>query len=271
MKRLAAFAILFLSAPEAYAYRCSRTAIDAGPSLIWEQRRIEWLLDSELTSDLAGEEVIAAVQASFAAWNEPECSDLELVFGGLRDGLMAGAPRNGPQENAVLFVAGWPYDPAVIALTTNAYDPQTGIVRDGDIEINDSGFTFVDATAGCTPTSKTMDLQNTITHEVGHLIGLDHPPSTPEFEEATMFGSAPPCESQKRTLAQDDIDGLCAIYPAGQPTQQCFLPEAPSFLVVEEDDGFGGCACSASEGAGGAIGLALLGIPLLTRRRSRPR
>jgi MYXO-CTERM domain-containing protein len=87
-----------------------------------------------------------------------------------------------------------------------------------------------------------MDLRNTLTHEVGHFVGLAHA----RDPAATMDASTQMREVEKRTLAADDVDGVCAIYPA-------------------EDDG--GCGC----GSGGAAGALALLVAALALRRPRRR
>jgi hypothetical protein len=46
-------------------------------------------------------------------------------------------------------------------------------------------------------------------HEVGHFFGLAHSPGHPE---ATMWACADAGETMKRDLAEDDVEGICAIY-----------------------------------------------------------
>ena len=143
--------------------------------------------------------------------------------------LTASFSPTGPNRNIVTFVdRGWPYDDAVIAVTTNAFDSKTGVIFDSDVEINDEYFALrlaADDGSGCSFEDGEMDLRNTLTHEVGHMLGLDHPPGTRAYRLTTMYASAPSCEVQKRTLETDDIAGVCFIYPTGAATQQCFEPE----------------------------------------------
>ena len=113
-----------------------------------------------------------------------------------------------------------------------------------------------------------MDLRNSITHEVGHLIGLDHPPNTPRNAESTMFASAPACETKKRSLAQDDIDGICMIYPSGMPNQQCYPPDGPAFKLVENNDGYSGCSAVSVESLSIGYLVPLGFLAFLTRRRT---
>ncbi|MCC7380649.1 MAG: matrixin family metalloprotease [Deltaproteobacteria bacterium] len=254
--------------PSAMAFRCSRVGAQHGPSLIWGSRQIDWWAAEELTRDLVDRAAtLAAIQAGYAAWADVDCSDLELRYAGMQAGLRAEATKEGPNQNIIAFVPrGWPYDPLVIGVTTSAYDPETGVLYDADIELNDQHFLFTLAELGCNAEPGSMDLQNTVTHEVGHVIGLDHPPNSQQYEATTMFASAPPCEISKRTLEADDRLGICTIYPAGQPTQQCFLPEGPSFLVLSEDDGFGCRAVRARPRWDvSALGWVLLAVGLLLR------
>ena len=52
------------------------------------------------------------------------------------------------------------------------------------------------------------DVQNILTHELGHALGLGHSANT----EATMYYSADLGETKKRDLHTDDLNGYWAIY-----------------------------------------------------------
>ncbi|MCK6548219.1 matrixin family metalloprotease [Myxococcota bacterium] len=241
-------ALLFVPG-RAEAYKCSRAGGDTGPSLFWGKRELPWAVNAAATSDLASvEDAIAQVRAGHQVWEDIDCSDLTLPFAGAIPGLSAGFDQSGANRNAVVFVeAAWPYAAGAIAITTNAYDTRTGEILDSDIEVNGEDFRFTNADAPCDPKSGLMDVRNAITHEVGHVLGLDHPPNTTRYAETTMFASAPSCETKKRTLAPDDVDGICAIYPAGERTEQCYPADGPGFALVESNDGFGGCTCLGDE------------------------
>ena len=181
-------------------------------------------------------------------------------------------------------------DDRVIALTTVSYDDTRGEIVDADIELNawagagpsppGYAFTCVDppaptcgapGDAGCIA----IDVQNTVTHEAGHVFGLAHTQADlycdPLGTTATMCASASIGETAKRTLAPDDVAGICAIYPyvypTARPTSVCFgsgqiEPRAPSACTQES-----GCGCGTA-GADGWLGLAAL---LLWRRRRMER
>src|SRR3989338_6737943 len=63
-----------------------------------------------------------------------------------------------------------------------------------------------------------VDIQNTSTHEIGHLLGLDHSSNDP-FEEiesirtATMYYATNPGVTSGRSLEFDDILGMKHLYP----------------------------------------------------------
>ena len=153
----------------------------------------------------------------------------------------------------------------VIATTTTTAKSLTGEILDTDIELNDapsstgSKFTFttVDGLPCTTPLETgcvRIDVQNTVTHEAGHSLGLDH--STDP--SATMYANAPSGDTSKRDLAPDDIQGICTIYPRGASTVTCLA------------QGGSGCGCSQAQNGPGAV-LGALALLLQIRRRSRRR
>jgi len=267
MKRFLLAAFIAATALPAEAFVCTRTNGMFGPSLTWTGRMVSWVMSAQMTTDIPNaEDSKAALIASFDAWTQVPCSDLEFVLSEVRAGAKAEALDGGPYENVVVFLpTGWPYEPNIIALTTNAFDPKTGRMLDSDIEINDQHFEFVIAEQGCEPVAGRTDLQNTITHEVGHVLGLDHPPKEAQFAEETMFPSAPPCETTKRTLEMGDTGGICSIYPLGLPNAPCFPPEGPTFDVIAMDDGMG-CSTTGAESL-----LPILMVLVLGRRLFRIR
>ena len=163
------------------------------------------------------------------------------------------------------------HSPGVIATTTTTSNLFTGQIKDSDIELNDSVaadgsknvFTAVDGDP-CVDLNQTgcvrVDVQNTVTHEAGHSIGLAHSPNP----QATMYASTTDGEVSKRVLGSDDVQAICDIYPKGARTLTC--ADDP-IALTEAGSSNGGCGCThAQTGPGAALGaLALL---LQMRRRS---
>ena len=157
----------------------------------------------------------------------------------------------------------WQYTAATIGLTTTTYDRRTGQIYDADMELNAANFkmTTVDTppcVGGVTTACVSSDVQNTVTHEVGHLLGLDHAPDS----HSTMYASAPIGETSKRTLDDGSRAFVCEVYPAGLPSQDC--------VIVPVDEELGPRAsCSAVGPASGWPWLVLAGAVSVGRRRGR--
>lgn len=248
--------------------------VTEGIPLEWKRRCIEYSLDARGSNDLAIEQVGTIVRASFDAWLAIECPDGMPPFEvrETADFSMCNIAEYNTDEgnvNTIGFVEDWEdreYDPAAYALTTVWHNTRTGEIYDADIEVNEQrgDYGICPPVDGCT--DGTIDLQNVLTHEVGHFFGLGH--TQPEHAFAVMYAVSPPGEVQKRILRTDDIDGFCSIYPAGSLPESCdFTPRHGLDLNCEDE----GCGCSAP-GAGDRsplpwIALAVLGGALIVRRR----
>ncbi|MBL8950134.1 MAG: matrixin family metalloprotease [Myxococcaceae bacterium] len=159
----------------------------------------------------------------------------------------------------------WVHQSGAIALTTTTYDPQSGRILDTDIEFNAARFFQTVSDVPCVPPGNwgpnctSWDIQNTLTHEIGHALGLDHT----NAPGSTMNPSAPPGETSKRTLDTGTSSFVCDAYPAGQVAQDCVIrPFKPTLGDVPS-----GCGCGSA--AGGALVLALAPVLALFRRRRR--
>lgn len=64
-----------------------------------------------------------------------------------------------------------------------------------------------DEKSSANPAMDQIDLESVAVHEIGHLLGLDHSSDS----NAVMYSKIPP-GTVKRDLAQDDIDGIHALY-----------------------------------------------------------
>ncbi|WP_438013679.1 matrixin family metalloprotease [Sorangium sp. So ce315] len=224
----------------------------------------------------------AAIEAGFAAWSSPACTawETELV-GDTDDGHDVGDGKN-----VFLWISdAWPEAlgaaDSILAVTMPVWD-RDGVIDDADMVFNNVGFCWNDTgEGGC------IDVLSIATHEQGHFLGLGHT----NVRGATMLGFYPGGTSA-RTLEDDDIEGVCALYPIGGtavagsgagagPTDGAGgaggaapgAEDGPKGGVGGGEDAGSdaGCACSGggvAPGSRGALPLAALGV-LLWRRRAR--
>ncbi len=159
------------------------------------------------------DDLVTAITWSFDQWNQVDCSAMQMSYDGPTSNSAAEFNTGSGAKNINLVVfrdTTWDSvaSPQTFALTSVTFNPKTGIIGDADIEINSQYFpiSVVDP-----PESDHVDLRNTLVHEVGHFIGLDHV----DNPNSTMYYAADVGDTDKRSLAQDDIDGICHIYPTG--------------------------------------------------------
>jgi hypothetical protein len=210
------------------------------------------------------------------------CTDMQVVLSGVttstttgNDGVNRIAIRRGPCSGTHSVVppgsgciaAGtcasefncWDHD-HYIALTTTTYRLSTGEILDADVEVNagsgeDDGFLFtcVDPPAPvCSEDLRTgciaSDLQNALTHEVGHILGFAHS----DTRSSTMYPGTTAGETRKRVLSTDAVEGMCDVYPLGGAVLTC---------------GSRAVGCSTA-GAPDTV-LAIASLAFLLRRRAR--
>lgn len=246
MIRIAFFTLVLFPFSEALAFIPTMTCNPSGtyrcrPGEIakqvrWNERCVNYYLNEKgaanIPSEGEGEGVPAGLEAavttSFDAWHAIDCSDLQILYGGTTDDDRTAA--DGKANVLVWRDQTWPtsYSRTAFALTSVTYNTETGHIVDADIEMNGEFYTF---TVG--DENVLIDVQNTLTHEAGHFIGLDH-----SFDlSATMFEAASSGETKKRTLEQDDIDGICSIYPVLDGGRSCTAPPPHSVESSRDDDG----------------------------------
>lgn len=269
--------------------------------LAWESGCAILTFHADGTTHVAGNGEFVAMQAVLSHWREvtASCSYLELEVGepargevGLdgtnlvifrEDRWCRPATDEDPEEC---------YDPSAAGLTTlffidDADSERNGAILDADIELNAVDFAIAVDGQTTHPERCASEIANTFTHEVGHLMGLDHTcfaggerlvddegnpqPNcdpvdllTTEIREATMYNFQDCGETKKATPEADDIDGVCSIYPKAADPGECTSPEI-------EDKGC--CAVTGSRPRSPASALPLLALfaaaMLLLRRRPR--
>jgi hypothetical protein len=253
--------LTLLVAIDASAYVRS-TSPKSGKAFVWTEACLVVQPDGRGSQDLDNATIAATLARAADNWNSrtDSCTNLRLST----------APAQGPLDvqadgqPALVFrdiswarPGGMMHDPAAIGLTTVFHvstpgQPGDATILDADIELNGVYFTFTTDPTTATPRigadglpTKIADLENTLTHELGHVQGLahtcwDHITDTPPVDDqgnpipdcdgpvpqqiltTTMYPySLMDGETSKRHLSQDDVNGICDVYPSSDPPKAC--------------------------------------------------
>ncbi|HEU4728736.1 MAG TPA: hypothetical protein VFT22_12620 [Kofleriaceae bacterium] len=297
----------------------------AGHSLYWESGCVFVTIDDAGTAAIAGDGEFAVIDAAIATWNtgtvSPTCSYLRVMSDGRKP-----VEVGNDHVNVIKFrdtVWGRPaagndpprmYSPGAAGITAlvfvdNPASARDGAIVDADVEIN--GVDFAISVAGQTTSTQACksELANTLTHELGHLHGLEHPclatgdpprvddmgndvpacstveldptlPSNRAILDATMYNFEDCGETKKETLSPDDLRAICEIYPAARDPGTCArVPPPGSGGPPASGDGFdrdgavgstgGGCCSAAGRDRPEPIWLLAAATIALATRRRR--
>jgi hypothetical protein len=307
-----ALALLLAPGSTADAFVRTRSSKGVGIPAYWPGACVFIKADAAGSPDLTPDQTFTVIQRSMSTWENTTagCSYLKLMFD-----ATAALETHYDNDHVIKFrTETWChpddkqhkdvcYDAQAAAITSvfmiNDNSPEDGLILDADIEMNNINFTFVVVEAGVTPMARPgtsiADLENTLTHELGHLLGLSHtckdaasfandvdqngnvPPACdaipdadkPGITNATMYNFAAPGETKKRSPSDDDIAGVCNAYPLAKIGGRTCERTDVAKLTRR-----GGCDVSRRGAAevpivlvAGALASALL-LGLLRRRRS---
>lgn len=264
-----------------------------GHSLYWESGCVFVVIDADGTKELPGETEFPLIDQAIETWNTAgaTCSYLQI-----KKGATVQHEVGKDYTNVIKFRdSSWCrpkiksdaarcYSEAAAGITTAVFvdDPKSardGAIVDADIEINGANFAISNngTTLGVQPCK--AELLNTLTHELGHLVGLEHTcrvmgdpervdnlmrpvplctqTSDPKIIDATMYPFQDCEETKMESLSPDEVDFLCKVYPKADDPGTC----------AEVEPSKPGCGCASSEPPAGGLALGALTTVWLLRRR----
>ena len=220
MRRLCTVLVLFVavivSAAPVRPFTLQYTDSSSKTQIKWPNNRINLTFSSSLYAPpanvKAGSDVVGALRRALASWSE--AADIEFVESWSKEQSISAAGSKGDgvslisiadtAENIAPFVGA----SSDMSGRTRVFFTRTGSITEADIVLNPYQQFSTDGTSG------TYDIEATFAHEIGHLLGLEH--------SSVVGATMQPRQGRNgiyglptfgpRTLSQDDVTGVRAIY-----------------------------------------------------------
>ena len=191
----------------------------------WKKNPITISISSSITSNTAniaaGADVSGAIDRSISAWQQVAAVSFRRGLSTEQNASPAGNQGDGI---SLLTIAGTPENIALFPLglddataRTRVFYDARGFITEADIVLNPFLQFSTDGTLG------TFDLQSTLTHEFGHVLGLGHSPvlgATMNDDYGRNGVYSLPAFSA-RTLSSDDIAAARSLYGPAEQTDEC--------------------------------------------------
>jgi hypothetical protein len=204
---LVVLVISALAPSSAWAYSLKTTS--SGKHILWSTKTVIVRIAPEVRALIGDDDAYTSATAAAEAWrgfaNVPEL----LVESGNPDDPAA------DQDTPVVGIrvgSPWAYKPNNLAVTVTTYNETTGQILKADVVMNGSShFELFDEGRKYFYTRQ-YDIEAVLVHEFGHLLGLQ---DNDEDPSATMWPVIEPGETSKRSLEEDDQEGVIAAYAQG--------------------------------------------------------
>jgi hypothetical protein len=187
----------------------------------WPRKTIQVSLSTSLLSPganiKADSDVVGAARRALSRW----ASLSNITFVVTWSSATSISPADAGDGISLLTIASTPENDVFNFETTTGrtrvfFDPETGNIAEADISINprpraEDGTQLQFSTDG---TPGTYDLEATFTHEIGHLLGLDHSAvlSSTMQERQAFNGTFGLPALTERTLSEDDRQKVRSLY-----------------------------------------------------------
>lgn len=180
----------------ALAYKVNKTK--QGKAIKWNTNTVTYYVNT----DGAPPGSLPAIRAALEAWSNVAASSFRFVYGGPATST---AYNTNDGVNIICFAKMG--NKAKVARNYVHWN-ELGELCDSDIALNiDHKFSAADRCP-----KNCYDVQNVLTHELGHTLSLGDLYKKSHAEK-TMYGRGFKGDTKKRTLERDDMDGIIRLYP----------------------------------------------------------
>jgi hypothetical protein len=201
---LAVFCVLVGQAvrpSHAHAFMLKKTK--TGNAVRWSTPVISMSVDPELDEFFGKDVVRASLTIATDAWRG---------LNNVPDVTISDQPAPGYQTatrtNGIYLMKPWPFAKEQLAVTVSTYDLE-GHMIGADILVNgESDYAYLPE-GDDIPGMAHHDIAAVLTHEMGHVLGLDE---SPNDQSATMWPYIRGGEVHQRSLSDDDEQGIVSAY-----------------------------------------------------------
>jgi len=196
--------ILSLLCTSVSAYQVNKTS--GGADIKWNTNNVTYYVNT--SGGPSGS--LAAIQAAMQTWTDVSTSSFNFIYGGTTSSTAFGINDSinivyfGPSDSYLWEYRYW-------------YYTDSGLLIDCDLKFNNNYSWGTDGSAN------KFDVQNVGTALFGNALSLDLLYNSGDSEK-TMYGYVSYGETKKRTLHQDDVDGITYLYPSDITTQKFQWP-----------------------------------------------
>jgi predicted Zn-dependent protease len=232
------------TAPSSSAYTLQYADKSAAVRVKWPTSTIKIALSKSLSSPPSnikqGSDVLGAVRRSLARWSRAA----NVTFVETSSDAVSISPSGNGDGVSLITVADTPGNRAAFdnadrtGRTRIFYDSTTGAISEADVVVNPAAQFSTDGTVG------TYDLEATFTHEIGHVLGLDHSNEAGSVMQPNqgINGLYEQAATSTRTLSDDDRAGVRALYGSpegfgaitGKVDDTAGAPSASTHVWAEE-------------------------------------
>jgi hypothetical protein len=201
---------------------------NAGKPAYWPSGHISYRFNTATSGYFTGghdasgtvTDEFAPIRAGFQSWLDVPGLNISIT----ENAASSAAPSSDDGRNTIIWIKNaWTnlsFQPPnnALAVTLLSFDG-SGAIVDADIYFNAEAFHWAVVDSGTE--LGYIDVQNIATHEIGHLLGLDHSSEDlfeddPVLADATMFYAASYGETERRDLKIDDTRAIQNLYGASR-------------------------------------------------------
>ncbi|PYS99228.1 MAG: hypothetical protein DMF65_09705, partial [Acidobacteria bacterium] len=216
-------ALLLAPLPQARAYTLQYTSTTAATQIHWPTTTVTVALSTSLSNPppfvhATGAQVVLAARRALSRWSLASNIQFNVTTSANQDAVADGVSLitiADTGNNRLLFNTGLRPGRARVV-----FDPSTGSITEADLAINpnvtrlDQFGNEVSSFFSTDGTFDSYDLESTFTHEIGHMLGLEHSGEVAATMQPRqgVNGTYNLPNFTTRTLASDDVAGIRAIY-----------------------------------------------------------